>query len=157
MYTVGKKAENAFLRKKTKPFPFEKFSKADIRALVKTMREVMIEANGIGLAANQIGLDISVFVAQDNGKFYSVFNPEIIKTSAEKSPMEEGCLSVPTKYGEIERPEKVTLVGKDQNGKPLKIKAWGMLARIFQHETDHLNGKLFIDRAKNVRTLDSSL
>ena len=65
--------------------------------------------------------------------------------------MEEGCLSVPEIFGAVERPEKITLEGFDTGGKKIKIKAWGLLARIFQHETDHLNGILFIDKAKNLR------
>ncbi len=83
-------------------------------------------------------------------KFFAIFNPQIVKFSEEKILMEEGCLSVPGIWGGVERPEKITLVGFDKNGKKLKIKAWGLLARIFQHEIDHLNGILFIDKAKQV-------
>ena len=66
----------------------------------------------------------------------------------EAANMEEGCLSVPEIFGKVVRPAKVVLEGWDKNGKKLKIKAWGLLARIFQHEMDHLDGKLFIDKAK---------
>jgi len=115
----------------------------------------MRAANGIGLSANQIGLDYNCFVAevpdpQGGTKFYAVFNVRLEKLSAETTLFEEGCLSVLQKYGEVERAEKVTVAGFDKNGKALKIKAWGLLARVFQHEIDHLNGKLFIDRAKKV-------
>jgi peptide deformylase len=96
-----------------------------------------------------------VFVAAvpdpDGGtKFYAVFNPKLEKISDEQVTFEEGCLSVPETWGEVERPERVTLAGFNKFGKPVKIKAWGLLARVFQHEVDHLNGKLFIDRTKKV-------
>ena len=71
----------------------------------------------------------------------------------EKVGFEEGCLSAPFSYGEVERPEKIILTGYDKNARALKIKAWGILARVFQHEVDHLNGALFIDKAKNLKRL----
>lgn len=138
--------------------------------MVKEMKEKMIEADGIGLAANQIGLDMRVFVAQvratsrrsansvtsEDQKFYAIFNPKIIKTSDKKTLMEEGCLSVPGGYyGDVERPEKITLVGQDKNAKKIKIKAWGLLAKVFQHEVDHLNGILYIDKCKNLRKYEN--
>ena len=156
IFTVKNKKEEKFLRQKTAHFDFSKYSKKEIRELIKTMRQVMKDYLGIGLSANQIGLNIKVFVAQVANKFYSVFNPEIIEYSSETSPLEEGCLSIPETFGKVERPEKVILVGQDSQGKKIKIKAWGLLARVFQHETDHLNGKLFIDRAKSVKRLESS-
>ena len=110
----------------------------------------MKKADGIGLSANQIGLDFKVFVAQADGKFYAIFNPKILKSSEERAAMEEGCLSVPEVFGTVIRPAKIVLEGFDKNGKKLKIKAWGLLARIFQHEVDHLNGKLFIDKAEKL-------
>src|SRR3989344_5558254 len=112
----------------------------------------MRTAHGIGLSANQIGLNMRVFVAevpdaQGGMKSYAIFNPKLEKFSGEKIPFEEGCLSVPLTYGTVERAERVTLTGFDKNGGPVKIKAWGLLARVFQHEVDHLEGKLFIDKA----------
>ena len=148
--TIENKRDEKFLRKPTAYFDFKKFSKKDIRELVKTMRQSMMEAEGIGLSANQIGLDLKVFVCKVENKFYAVFNPEIVQESKGKIKLEEGCLSVPGIYGLVNRVEKLTLKGLDQNGKALKIKAWGLLARVFQHETDHLNGKLFIDKAEQV-------
>jgi peptide deformylase len=152
---VQHKKEEKFLRKKTADFDFKKFTKREINDLVVRMRRVMRAANGIGLSANQIGLDYNVFVAevpdpQGGMKFYAIFNPRIEKTGGKTLVREEGCLSIPGKYGEVERMEKITLSGFDKSGKPIKIKAWGLLAHIFQHETDHLNGMLFIDRAKKV-------
>ncbi len=151
---IQNKPEEKILRKKTEKFDFGKFSKAEVDKLVQDMRETMREANGIGLAANQIGLPYQVFVAEVEGnngkKFYSVFNPKIEKKSEEEVYFEEGCLSVPGSYGNVERAEEIMLIGQDKRGKPVKIKAWGMLARVFQHEVDHLNGHLFLDRAKEI-------
>lgn len=158
------------MRQKTAEFDFDKFTKKETSELVKKMRKTMTETNGVGLSANQVGLNLRFFVVQipktqniaDNkqniadNKFYAIFNPEIIKFSEKKIVMEEGCLSVPGIYGEVERPEKITLVGRDKNAKKIKIKAWGLLARVFQHEVDHLNGILFIDRCKNVYAVEKS-
>lgn len=148
--TIANKKDEKFLRTKTADFDFSQFSKKEVRELVKRMRRDMHEADGIGLSANQIGLNIRVFVAMVESKFYALFNPEIVQFSKEITPMDEGCLSVPGVYGLVERPAKVTLKGLDANGKPIKIKAWGLLAKVFQHEMDHLNGGLFIDKAKQV-------
>src|SRR3989344_5783313 len=137
--TIKAKKDEKFLRNKTREFDFKKFTKKEINDLVAKMRKAMKLARGIGLSANQVGLNMKVFVAQvqksDNEgnprsltageqKFYAIFNPEIIKFSKEKTLLEEGCLSVPNTYAEVERPEKVTLVGFDKNGKKIKIKAW---------------------------------
>lgn len=150
IWVIDNKQEAKLLRKRMADFDFKKYSKKDIQKLIAQMRETMKKANGIGLSANQIGLDIDVFIAQAEGKFYSIFNPRITKYSEEKNSMEEGCLSVPEVFGSVVRPAKVTLEGQDKNGRKIKIKAWGMLARIFQHEYDHLNGGLFIDKATDL-------
>ncbi|MEK7630197.1 MAG: peptide deformylase [Patescibacteria group bacterium] len=153
--TIEKKSDERFLREKTRDFDFSKHSKKDIRELVKNMRLMMKKANGVGLSANQIGLHHKVFVAQvpdsqNQLKFYAIFNPKIEKASVEKEILEEGCLSIPESYGSVPRSYRLTLIGQDQAGKKIKIKAWGLLARVFQHECDHLDGKLFIDRTKQV-------
>jgi len=152
---IENKNENLFLRKRPADFDFKKWRKGDITALILKMRRIMHAANGVGLSANQIGLDFRMFVAeipdsQGGTKFYAVFNPKIEKKSDEKIEFEEGCLSIPGTWGEVERPEKIVVSGFDKNGKPVKIKTWGFLARVFQHEIDHLDGKLFIDRTKKV-------
>ena len=148
IYTVNNKAQEKFLRRKASDFDFAKHNKKEIREIIKNMRMEMAKAIGIGLSANQLGMDIKLFIAKAGGKQYSVLNPIITKFSKETIIMEEGCLSVPEIFGTVERPEKITLEGYDTGGKKIKIKAWGLLARIFQHETDHLNGILFIDRTK---------
>ena len=119
--TIDNKDDEKFLRKKMREFAFEKYGKKEIRAFLKTMREVMHGAHGIGLAANQIGIDAAVFVVQNEGKSYALFNPIITHHSAEKNVAEEGCLSVPKRYGERERSERVVLEAFDANGRKIKI------------------------------------
>lgn len=154
--TINNKKDEKFLRQKTADFDFNKYNQKEIRELIKSMYETMKKARGVGLSANQVGLNIKVFVAKLENKQYALFNPKITKESSEKSTLEEGCLSVPYTYGPVERFERVTLEGYSPNNKKIKIKAWGLLARIFQHEIDHLNGKLFIDRAKNIYKISES-
>lgn len=148
--TIEKKKNEKFLRQEAQSFDFSKFTKQELRDLVKTMRKTMKESSGIGLAANQMGNDFRMFVAEYEDKFYAIFNPEIIKRSEEREELEEGCLSVPGKNGLIERSLKVTLIGQNMEEKQIKIKARGFLARVFQHEVDHLSGVLFIDKASQI-------
>ena len=143
IWVASDKKEEKFLRRKTADFDFEKFTKKEIVELISRMRRIMRAANGIGLSANQIGLDLNMFVAEvpdmDTGgtKFYALFNPKMEKKSGETAVFEEGCLSIPGTWGYVPRAERVTLAGFDKNGKPVKIRAWGLLAHVFQHETDH--------------------
>ena len=155
IWIVDNKEENKLLRKKMADFDFSKNDKKDIKKLIDKMKDAMKKANGIGLSANQIGLDLNVFIAQAENKFYAIFNPKITKYSDTIMEMEEGCLSVPEVFGTVDRPEKVTLEGFDKNGKKIKIKAWGLLARIFQHEFDHLNGTVFIDKATDLHKYEA--
>jgi|SRR3989338_1992597 len=157
--TINNKKEEKILRQKTKEFDLKKYPKAKLRELIKEMRQIMKNANGVGLSANQIGIDRQFFVAQvpdENGrqKFYTVFNPKIISLSEEKIDLEEGCLSVPGVWGIVSRSNRITIEGLDLNGKKIKIKAWGFLAQVFQHEIGHLNGALFIDKAKELKKTD---
>lgn len=161
IWQLSNKTESKLLRKTAVPFDFTKMSKAEIKTLIDWMRKKMREVNGVGLAANQAGKEFSMFIAEvpdekaGGNKFYAIFNPKLEKNGKEKSTIEEGCLSVPGKYGEVERASRVTLTGQDKNGRPVKIKAWGLLARVFQHEYDHLNGILFIDKAKLLRNYEN--
>jgi peptide deformylase len=162
IFLVTNKKQEKILRKRTDNFDFKKNTKQEIAGLINRMRRIMREANGIGLSANQIGLSFRVFVAEvpdakGGTKFYAVFNPKLEKISEEVSEQEEGCLSVPGRWGHVLRADKVLLSGQDKTGKPIKIKAWGLLAQVFQHEIDHLNGKLFIDRTKKVYTAEKSI
>ena len=158
--TIAEKKDEKFLRHKTEDFDFKKYTKKNISELISRMRASMRAAQGIGLSANQIGLTFKMFVAEVPGpkggmKFYAVFNPKLEKVSSEKVAFEEGCLSIPLTYGTVKRPDRVTLVGFDKHGKPVKIKAWGLLARVFQHEVDHLNGTLYIDKAEEVKKAET--
>ncbi len=144
------KEDAVILRQTTAPFDFPRFTKKEIRELVKMMRMTMKKVDGVGLSANQIGLNMRLFVAQVERKFYAIFNPRIVKILKAVDEMEEGCLSVPGVFGRVERPSKIWVEAQDMNGKKVKIKAWGFLARVFQHEIDHLNGILFIDTAKEL-------
>jgi peptide deformylase len=138
-----------------------KFDK-DLHILIDDMVETMREAPGVGLAAPQIGLSERLIVIEyyereedeENEeapkKVWAVINPEIVKVSEETALGAEGCLSIPGLVGEVERHTEVQVKGLNRHGKPMKIKAKGWLARIFQHEIDHLNGVLFPDRAVRV-------
>lgn len=132
----------------------------EMQLLIDDMIETMREAPGVGLAAPQVGISERLIVVEygededeDEAapkKLFVVINPEIIKSSEEKETGVEACLSVPGLAGEVERFLKVTVKGLNRHGKPTKIKAEGWLARIFQHEIDHLDGILFVDRATRV-------
>ncbi|OGY62827.1 MAG: peptide deformylase [Candidatus Harrisonbacteria bacterium RIFCSPHIGHO2_01_FULL_44_13] len=157
--TIQNKKDEKFLRRKTGVFDFSKFTKKEIKELLEKMRKTMKAADGVGLSANQVGLNLRLFVAEvpsqkGRSKFYAIFNPEIEGQSEKLAMLSEGCLSVPGLFGAVERSDKITLKGFDAQGKKIKIKAWGFLARVFQHEVDHLNGKLFIDKAKFPRSMN---
>ena len=131
--------------------PTEDIKNGKYAKLVSDMKEAMVKSNGVGLAANQIGKDLAIFVIdKKTAENYKVpeayFNPEITEYSDTTEAMEEGCLSIPGEYFEIKRSKKVMLKAVDENGKKIKIKARGFLARVYQHETDHLNGKTIKDR-----------
>jgi peptide deformylase len=144
------KTPNPLLRKRTSEVRETQFGSPEVLELVKDMKETLRQAQGVGLASNQVGKDLRLFVAEIERKLYAVANPKIIKISPKIAIMEEGCLSVPGIYGLVERPESVEIEGKNQFGKKIKIKVRGLLARVFQHEIDHLDGILFIDKAKKL-------
>ena len=117
-----------------------------LRILIQAMYETMEEADGIGLAAPQVGVDKRFFVVGlPDGTKKEFINPQITGTSVETSPYEEGCLSLPNVYHEVIRPSKVIVSAQDMNGNPFTLKASGLMARVIQHEYDHLDGVLFID------------
>lgn len=156
---ISDKDNEKFLRAKTREFDFSKYKKAEIRDLVRRMRVIMRDADGVGLSANQVGLPLRMFVAQvpdEQGhmKFYAVFNPTLTKLSKETETIEEGCLSVPDTFGPVERHYRLVLEGQNVDGKKIKIKAWGLLARVFQHEVGHLDGGLFVDKATELHKVE---
>ena len=131
---------------------------SSLQNLIDDMVETMRQAPGVGLAAPQVDVPMRVIVAEfgdeENeevpAKLYSLVNPEIMRISKEMTVGTEGCLSIPGYLGDVERPERITLKGFNRFGKPVRMKAKGWLARIIQHEIDHLNGILFIDLAERV-------
>jgi len=118
----------------------------DVRALVARMTDVMRRANGLGLAANQVGVPRRVAVVEIDGKVIPLVDPEIVSAKGSE-PGEEGCLSLPRLYGQVARPTRVVVRARDLSGKRIKLRAEGLLARALLHEIDHLNGQLFVDRA----------
>ena len=135
------------LRKKCEPL--EKVD-AETKKLMDDMLETMYAAPGIGLAAVQVGIlkrlvVIDISKAEEKKKPLFLINPQIIRQSKKTSVYEEGCLSLPGQFAEIERPAECTLKYIDYNGKEKELKADGLLATCVQHEVDHLNGILFID------------
>lgn len=124
-----------------------------VQRLVDDMIESMEEASGIGLAAVQIGVPERVIIVRhpeaeddpDNGKLYVVVNPQLARTSREMEEGVEGCLSVPGWAGDVSRHCAVTVKGRNRRGQAVRIKAEGLLARVFQHEIDHCDGILYID------------
>jgi peptide deformylase len=129
-------------------------------ALAQQMLETMREANGVGLAAPQVGVLLRFFVAElsedeetgEPAETYVIFNPEIIKGSGEQIGY-EGCLSIPGYVGEVARRDRITAKGLNEQGKAVRFKLDGYLARVFQHEIDHLDGILFTDKLTDPSTL----
>lgn len=154
-------APNSALLQKSK-----KVSQIDdsIKNIVVDMIKTLDNEGGIGLAAPQLGIPLRMIIVEikdteiaKNTKIKPIsllvlINPEIIKTSEKQEKKEEGCLSVPNVWGQVIRPLKIKVIGLDRQGKKIKIKASGLLARVLQHEIDHLDGILFTDKA-DLKTL----
>lgn len=127
----------------------------ELQSLIDDMVETMRQAPGVGLAAPQVASPLRVIVVEFGDeenedappKLYTMVNPEIVRISDETVVGTEGCLSIPGFIGDVERLEQITVKGQNRHGQPMRVKAKGWLARIFQHEIDHLNGVLFTDRA----------
>lgn len=116
----------------------------ELRALARDMFETMYLAKGIGLAAPQVGRTERIAVVDVDNNPLVIINPEVVHTEA-RDKGEEGCLSIPDVYGDVERPAKVRVRATGLDGKAIEIEAEGLFARCLQHEIDHLHGKLFID------------
>jgi peptide deformylase len=143
--TLGSQGD-AVLRQKAK-----KIHRVDAytRKLVEDLIDTLHAAPGVGLAAPQIGVPLRAIVTNVDDVLHVVLNPEIVQQSEEEVEADEGCLSIPGWYGPVKRKERVTVRGMSRTGKPIKIKSEGWEARAFQHEIDHLNGVLFIDRMED--------
>lgn len=130
----------------------------ELQTLIDDMVETMRQAPGVGLAAPQVAVPLRVIVVEFGDeqnedappKLYTMVNPEIVRISDETEVGTEGCLSIPGFIGDVERLKQITVKGLSRYGQPMRVKASGWLARIFQHEIDHLNGVLFTDRALRV-------
>jgi len=151
------------LREIAKPVDFEKDKK--LPEILNAMREALFsQYDGVALAAPQIGISKRIFIINpmayrhENVKFVgpeklTFINPKILKTSKDKKLMEEGCLSVRPLYGKVRRSTKASIEAYDEKGQKFEISASGLLAQIFQHENDHLDGILFSDKAKELYEL----
>ncbi len=157
------------LRKTAKAVAIGDISTKKVRDILKRMKTALKrEEDGVAIAAPQLGESLRIFIV--SGRVTSILNPtkdgaskvypdtvyinpEIIKLSKKKNKVEEGCLSVRWLYGLVERSEKISIRAVDENGKKFQTGASGLLAQIFQHEVDHLNGILFIDKAENLKNL----
>ena len=162
------------LRKKVKPVPVSEITTPTIQRLIDDMMQTMVEYHGVGLAAPQVHEELRLFVAQvvtdhdkddaedegdDEGgeprppKLMAVINPEIIPVGRTVEEDWEGCLSIPDLRGLVPRHRDIKVRAHDRSGKPVEIQASGFMARIIQHETDHLDGVLFLDRMKTLASL----
>ncbi|MFA5128631.1 MAG: peptide deformylase [Patescibacteria group bacterium] len=141
---------NPILRQHAKEINPEEIKSEAIQKLISDMKETVRPAGGIGLAAPQVGISMRLIVVVTQEKVMALINPEIINFSWRKEAAEEGCLSVPGKWGPVKRSKIIKVKAFDENGKSIKFKAKDLFARVIQHEVDHLNGVLFIDRAKKV-------
>ncbi|MEM1375995.1 MAG: peptide deformylase [Pseudomonadota bacterium] len=135
--------------------PVERFD-ADLKRFADDMLETMYDAPGIGLAAIQVGEPIRMLICDVAGKDeerdpHIFINPEIVSSGDELSTYEEGCLSIPDYYADVERPATVTVTYQSIDGSPQEMVAEGMMATCLQHELDHLNGTLFIDHISKLK------
>ena len=155
--------ENPILRGTAKEVPVKEIGSAHIQGILEDMKKAMAQQrDGVAIAAPQIGVALRIFIVSGkilasaapeyagDGSDLVFINPEILKLSKEKKMVEEGCLSVRWLYGKIKRATRATLRAYNEKGERIERGASGLLAQIFQHETDHLNGTLFIDNASDV-------
>jgi peptide deformylase len=142
-----------FLKKQTKPV--EQVD-GQLQKIIDTMATTMYQAPGIGLAAIQVGIDQSLMIydiqpPDENRALHVLINPSIVAMEGEILSENEGCLSVPDFRADVKRAALVLVEGYDRDGKPLRFEAEGLLAIVLQHEIDHLNGTLFIDRISSLK------
>jgi peptide deformylase len=153
------------LRQSARPLPAEEIALPETQQLIVAMQETMRDAPGVGLAAPQVGLPLQLAVIEDRSEytrdlpadrlaererqavaFHVLINPRIVEQSAEHMEFFEGCLSLAGFSALVKRSRQVAVEYLDEHGQPRRIEAWGWYARILQHEIDHLNGRLYIDR-----------
>lgn len=144
--------------------PAKRIAKVDdkTRTLIKEMLQTMYSADGIGLAAPQVGINkqlivIDIALDQPDEPPLVLINPKITKSSSSLYNAEEGCLSIPGVYLDVSRPDEIEVSYRNELGKPCKLNATGLLSRAIQHEMDHLNGVMFVDRVENNIALNEEL
>lgn len=145
------KEPNEILRKISHEVDKNMLSSEAYKQLCLDMSKTMREKDGVGLAAPQIGENMRLIVVNTKDGTICMTNPKIVNKSWKKEWDEEGCLSVPNIFGKVKRHSKITCLYLNKNGKKMKMQAKGLMARIIQHEIDHLDGILFIDKAKDLR------
>lgn len=138
------------LRQKSRELKTEELQKKEIQQLILDMDKTMKEKDGVGLAAPQVGHSLRLIVINTQEGSMVLVNPKILKKSWRKEIMEEGCLSLPKIFGLVKRYYTIRLTALNKDGKKVEFSAQGMLARVLQHEIDHLDGIMFIDKAKKI-------
>jgi len=139
------------LRVKSENVSIERILSPEMKLLITELKETMRKENGVGIAAPQIGVHDRVIIVEINSIATPFINPVISERSFRKIDSEEGCLSVPGTWGVVTRHRSVTVHALDESGSEVVIKAQGFDATVFQHEIDHLDGVLFIDRAEDIQ------
>jgi peptide deformylase len=147
---------NKDLRVVSVPVALDRVGSQDMAELIEDLKVTMKKENGIGIAAPQVGIHERVIIVDMNGKPTAFINPEITEKSFKLLDSEEGCLSVPGKWGVVKRHRGVSIKALDAKGNPIAFKTHGLVAIIFQHEIDHLDGVLFIDRAEELTDVGKS-
>jgi peptide deformylase len=145
---------NPILRKKSAEINPQKITGRELQGLISSMAKTMVKTDGIGLAAPQIGKNIRLAVINSKDGVFCLINPKYTKKSWARELGQEGCLSIPGVFGKVKRYKKISLIYYNQDGKKTKTTAVGMMARVMQHEIDHLDGILFIDKAVEVENVD---
>jgi peptide deformylase len=140
---------NELLRQKAAPV---KHIGPEYRRIAEELVKALHEGSGIGLAGPQVGLMVRIFAVHIEGDEPRIFiNPSILETSQDLVKYEEGCLSLPGQYAEVMRPERIKVQAWNERGRPFTLESSGLLARVIQHENDHLDGVLFIDRISEAK------
>jgi len=147
---------NSILRKKSVEINPKKIAKPELNTLISVMIKTMLKTDGVGLAAPQIGRNIRLAVINSKDGAFCLINPKYTKKSWARELGQEGCLSLPGIFGKVKRHKKISLTYYNQDGKKTNLTVAGMMARVIQHEIDHLDGILFIDKATEIEDLNET-
>lgn len=144
------KHPNDILRQKSENVSEKDLHSKEVQDLIDSMIETMNHEKGVGLAGPQVGKHLRIIIAETKDGSKAFVNPKIIARSEKMVDSQEGCLSIPGVFGIVKRHDTVKVKAKDRNGDPVRLKTDGLLSVIFQHEIDHLDGILFIDKAEKI-------